>query len=98
MTYRDDYQVERPQKIHDITLKGRKTLEISGVKEVESFDNEEFLLETELGYLSIRGHNLHMKNLDVKEGVVSIEGKVDDLIYLDQQDNKTKGLFGKLFK
>lgn len=43
---------------HDVTMKGRKHLDISGVKHVESFDNEEFLLETVMGMLSVRGQNL----------------------------------------
>ncbi len=84
---------------HDITIKGRKQLDITGVKQVDSFDNEEFLLETVMGYLSIKGQNLHMKNLNVEQGNVSIEGKIYDLIYVDQnQQGKSKGLFGKLFK
>ncbi|PYZ95423.1 sporulation protein YabP [Alteribacter lacisalsi] len=87
------------QKDHNITMRGRKTLEITGVKQVESFDNEEFLLETEMGYLSIRGQHLQMKNLDVDEGNVSIQGRVDDLVYLEQgHGDKSKGFFGKLFK
>ncbi len=90
---------ERQNNDHDITLKGRRQLDITGVKQVESFDNEEFLLETVMGFLSVRGQNLHMKNLNVEQGIVSIEGKVFDLIYLDQgQQDKSKGFFGKLFK
>lgn len=84
---------------HQIIVSGRKSLEITGVKHVESFDHEEFLLETNMGFLSIRGQHLQMKNLDVDEGKVSIQGRVDDLVYLDEQHGlKTKGLFGKLFK
>ncbi|GAK09991.1 sporulation protein YabP [Geomicrobium sp. JCM 19038] len=84
---------------HEVIMKGRKLLEISGVKEVQSFDSEEFLLETVMGFLSVRGHDLHMKNLNVEEGIVSIVGKVDDLIYVDSSGSgKPKGLFGKLFK
>ncbi|MDQ0257870.1 sporulation protein YabP [Evansella vedderi] len=84
---------------HSITMRGRKTLDITGVKQVESFDNEEFLLETVMGFLSIRGQHLQMKNLDVDEGNVSIQGRIDDLVYLDEQHTgKSKGLFGKLFK
>jgi sporulation protein YabP len=66
---------------------------------VESFDNEEFLLETSMGFLAIRGYNLKMKNLNLEQGLVSIEGKVYDLVYLDQQQgDKAKGFFSKLFK
>ncbi|OZM55836.1 sporulation protein YabP [Lottiidibacillus patelloidae] len=84
---------------HDIIMRGRRAVEITGVKQVESFDNEEFLLETSMGYLSIRGQNLSMKNLDVDKGNVSIKGKVFDIVYLDeQQTEKAKGFFSKLFK
>ena len=84
---------------HDVTMKGRRLLEITGVKQVESFDNEEFLLETVMGFLSIRGQNLQMKNLDVDKGIVSIKGKIFDLVYVDEQSGeKAKGFFGKLFK
>jgi sporulation protein YabP len=84
---------------HDVIMKGRKKLEITGVKHVESFDHEEFLLETVLGYLAIRGANLRMQNLDVDQGIVDIEGKVFDLSYLDEQPGEhAKGFFSKLFK
>ncbi|ASB86651.1 sporulation protein YabP [Bacillus sonorensis] len=84
---------------HNVMMKGRKLLDISGVKQVESFDNEEFLLETVMGMLAVRGENLQMKNLDVEKGVVSIKGRVLDLVYLDeQQGEKAKGFFSKLFK
>ncbi|MBR8644970.1 sporulation protein YabP [[Brevibacterium] frigoritolerans] len=80
-------------------MKGRRLLDITGVKQVESFDNEEFLLETSMGFLSIRGQNLQMKNLDVDKGIVSIKGKIFDLVYLDEQSGrKLKDSFGKLFK
>ncbi|WP_043931785.1 sporulation protein YabP [Bacillus sp. EB01] len=84
---------------HDVIMRGRKLLDITGVKQVESFDNEEFLLETTMGFLSIKGQNLQMKNLDVDKGVVSIKGKVFELVYLDeQQGEKAKGFFSKLFR
>ena len=52
-----------------------------------------------MGYLAIKGQNLQMKNLDVDKGIVSIKGKIYDLIYLeDHQGDKAKGFFSKLFK
>jgi sporulation protein YabP len=84
---------------HDIVMKGRKLLEITGVRQVESFDNEEFLLETSMGFLAIKGENLQMKNLDVDSGIVSIKGKIYDLVYVDEPSgDKAKGFFGKLFR
>ncbi|RSL30044.1 sporulation protein YabP [Salibacterium salarium] len=98
MSFNEEPMMQRPQSHHEVVMKGRKNLEITGVKEVESFDNEEFLLETSMGFLSVRGHELHIKNLDVNDGIISIEGKVDDLVYVDQTQGKTKSFMGKLFK
>lgn len=86
-------------KRHEIKMLNRKILEISGVANVESFDSEEFLLETECGFLTIRGSGLHMKNLNLEQGMVAIEGSIDDLVYLDGgAHHKSKGFLGKLFK
>ncbi|PLR91899.1 sporulation protein YabP [Bacillus sp. T33-2] len=97
------YFESNPQKNsspdHDVVMRGRRLLEITGVKQVESFDNEEFLLETVMGFLAIKGQNLQMKNLDVDKGIVSIKGKIFDLVYLDEQHGeKAKGFFSKLFR
>lgn len=100
MNYDEKNTVQRvQQQDHFIKVNNRRNLEISGVKEVDSFDNEEFLLETVMGYLIIRGQNLQLKNLDVGEGLVSIKGKIYELSYVDeQQQEKAKGIFSKLFR
>ncbi|HLR51930.1 MAG TPA: sporulation protein YabP [Candidatus Avamphibacillus sp.] len=99
MNYYDRQPTTPEQKDHQLKINNRKLLEITGVREVDSFDNEEFLLETVMGYLIIRGHNLQLKNLDVNEGIVSIKGKVYELSYVDDhQQEKAKGIFSKLFK
>lgn len=86
-------------KRQEIKMLNRKLLEISGVLNVESFDSEEFLLETECGFMVIKGQNLHIKNLNLEQGLVAIEGLVNELAYLDGNSQvKTKGIFGKLFK
>ncbi|MDQ0216188.1 sporulation protein YabP [Oikeobacillus pervagus] len=97
--YYETSQKGSGQQDHDVVMRGRKILDITGVKQVESFDNEEFLLETVMGFLAIRGQNLHMKNLDVDKGIVSIKGRIFDLVYLDEQHGeKAKGFFSKLFR
>ena len=86
-------------KRQEIKMLNRKLLEITGVLNVESFDSEEFLLETECGYLVINGKNLHIKNLNLEQGLVAIEGFVNAMSYLDSKaQDKTKGFLGKLFK
>ncbi|MBE3594817.1 MAG: sporulation protein YabP [Candidatus Carbobacillus altaicus] len=83
----------------EIGLVNRRTLAISGVSQVDSFDSEQFLLETSEGFLLIKGENLHLKQLDLESGEVAIEGKITTLTYLDEGAGKTrKGFFGKLFR
>lgn len=84
---------------HKISVVNRKEIELTGVKEVDSFDNEEFLLETNMGFIIIRGKQLQLKNLNVEDGIVQISGRIYELIYVDeQQGERAKGLFSKLFK
>lgn len=86
-------------KRQEIKMLNRKLLEVSGVLKVESFDSEEFLLETECGFLMIKGQNLHIKNLSLEQGLVAIEGYVSELAYVDpKQQSGGKSLWGKLFK
>ena len=86
---------------HEIVLTNRNTLEVSGVIRVESFDSEEFLLQTDYGYLGIRGQGLHIKTLDLDQGRVSIEGQISDMSYLDMPvpaQEKVKSVWGRIFK
>ena len=85
---------------NEVHILNRKSMRITGVKDVESFDSEEFLLHTQQGYLAVRGKNLHMKNLNVDAGEVLIEGHVLDLMYMEQREmgEKAKGFFSRLFR
>ncbi|MCI3923260.1 sporulation protein YabP [Paenibacillus sp. TRM 82003] len=86
-------------KRQEVRLLNRRLLEVTGVLNVDSFDSEEFLLETELGFLNVKGQNLHIKNLNLEQGLVAIEGTVNAMTYLDGAGpDKTKGFLGKLFK
>ena len=85
---------------HGLTITERKNLIISGVKKIESFDSEEFLMETTLGYLVIKGSELEIIKLDTYQGNVSIKGKIDSIMYLDGNNKKENenSLLNKLFK
>ena len=87
-------------KAHDLHMQNRRQIHMTGVINVESFDSEEFLLQTELGHLTIKGQNLHIKNLSLEDGLLSIDGLVHSLAYLDpvSHHGKNKGMLGKLFK
>ena len=85
---------------HNVTINERKNIVISGVKKIDSFDNEEFLMETTMGYMVIKGSELEIVKLDTYQGNVSIKGKVNSLTYMENSGKKEKedGFFGKLFK
>lgn len=86
-------------KRQEIRMLNRKLLEISGITNVESFDSEQFLLNTECGFLEIKGQNLHIKNLSLEQGLVAIEGLVHEMAYMEANSHeKAKGFLGKLFK
>lgn len=85
---------------HNINITGRKNINITGVKKIDNFDENEFLLETNMGYLLIKGNNLEIIKLDTYQGDVSIKGKIDSLNYLESTNKKEKNesIISKLFK
>ncbi len=85
---------------HSISLNERKNLIITGVKKIDSFDDEEFLLETSMGYVVIKGESLEIIKLDTFQGNVSIKGRVNSFTYMETGTKKEKedGIFSKLFK
>ena len=86
---------------HSITITERKNLLITGVKKIENFDNEEFLLETVMGFLVVKGEDLELVKLDTLAGNVSIKGLVKGFSYLDDGNKKEKSansVFNRLFK
>lgn len=82
---------------HNITINERKNIIISGVKKIDSFDNEEFLLETTMGNLTIKGNDLEIIKLDTYQGNVSIKGVIVSLSYMENV-KKEEGMFSKLFR
>lgn len=85
---------------HKIILTGRILSNITGVKDVISFDVKEIFLETALGMLTVKGKDLHMKRLSLDKGEVDIEGEVVSMVYSDMESlGKTgESLFARMFK
>jgi len=85
---------------HGISLAERKNVVVTGVKKIDSFDNEEFLMDTTLGFLSIKGEGLEIIKLDTYQGNVSIKGRIDSFTYMDtgMKKSKEETFIGKLFK
>ena len=85
---------------HSINITNRKNINISGVKKIESFDESEFLLETNMGFLKINGSNLEIIKLDTYQGNVDIKGKIDSFNYIEdtKKVDRQESILSKLFK
>ena len=80
-------------------VSGSKKVSIAGIKKINSFDNEEFLLETSAGPLGIKGKDLEIIKLDTYEGTIMIKGVVDAFSYFDTgKSKKENSIITKLFK
>lgn len=89
-----------PEKDHqNITLRDRKKLMITGVHNVESFNEECIVVDTELGILVVRGVDMHINKLDVESSALDVEGEIAVIEYLDQTVPQRKsGFLSGLFR
>ncbi len=85
---------------HSINILERKNILVIGVNEIESFDVTEFLMETVMGYLALKGEELELLKLDTMQGNVSIKGLLKSFSYLDDNLKKEKesSIISRLFK
>ena len=96
--YGENFILEEKQTsgTHKLTMLARKTLSLTGVKEVISFDTKEVVLATTQGMLVVRGDGLNVNRLLVEHGEVDIEGRVDSMIY-SERGKKEEALWKRLF-
>ena len=85
-----------PALSHHVALEEREQLVISGVEEVESFDESAIYLTTAQGGLEIQGDGLHIEKLSLDGGDLKVEGRVNALIY-DTDGRARGGWLGRLF-
>ncbi|SFC66922.1 sporulation protein YabP [Clostridium uliginosum] len=86
-------------KNSSLSLENRQKLTLSGVVEVISFDSQKIDLTTILGNLSIKGEELKMNKLDVKNGDIIINGSIASMIYSGKETKKSKeSIITRLFK
>ena len=86
----------RPELSHRIMLEEREQLVISGVEEVESFDENTILLTTAQGALEIQGEGLHIEKLSLDGGDLRVEGRVHALLYESEAGRRGGGFLSRL--
>lgn len=85
-------------KNQNIFLEDRKKLNITGVEQVESFNDNTIVLITVKGGITIKGENLNINKLNLDDGNVKIEGNINGIVYSNKEISRKGNLFEKMFK
>lgn len=91
----NDYN-SMPQTAHRLELTGREHLTVSGVEDVERFDETGIVMSTSAGTLVVTGEDLHIGKLSLDGGELRVEGRVDSVSYEDDGTGRG-GFFSRLF-
>lgn len=95
----DDKKLVRSRS-HSILMENRERVTITGVQDVDSFDESAVLLVADLGYITLHGFDLHISKLSLEEGQLIVEGEITGVEYSDHEamGGKSGGFLKKLFK
>ena len=82
---------------HNLILEERGSLTVTGVEDIDSFDDQTVVIYTGLGELTVRGNQLHIGRIDLQAGELELQGQVDALTYADQPAVRG-GFFARIFR
>ena len=88
----------QPKTNHSIIMENRRTMNISGITDVDSFDDRAVCLYTQLGELTIQGKELHIDSISVETGNMTITGDIWAVIYGDKDRHGPLSALGRLFR
>lgn len=83
------------QKPHSVIMEERARMSITGVEDVERFDEDEVILLTSRGSLVVRGSSLHIGRLSLETGALTLDGSVTELSY--EESAPGGSLWSRLF-
>lgn len=83
---------------HTLILENRKQLSLSGVTDVDCFDEREIVLYTRLGELTITGKDLHINAVSIENGNMTVEGDIWSVQYGDRDKQNPLTMLGRLFR
>jgi sporulation protein YabP len=96
LSERGIFSVQTP-KSHSIIVENRKKIIITGVSDVESFNETDIILVTHAGGLKIRGRNFEVGRVSVESGDFEMTGEIMSLHYSDL-DRTPNNIITKLFR
>ena len=82
---------------HNLILEERGSLTVTGVEDIDSFDDQTVVIYTGLGELTVRGNQLHIERIDLQAGELELQGQVYALTYADQPAVRG-GFFARIFR
>lgn len=82
---------------HLLSLENRNQLRATGVLDVDSFDERNVVILTNMGVLTVEGEDLHINQLNVGDGDIAVEGQINRLQYTDLK-GKSGGMLKSLFR
>ena len=85
-------------QLHEVLVRERGEMRITGVTEVESFDEMGVSLRTLRGDMTVEGQGLRVGVLDVDRGIVTLSGRIDGIFYSTEDSGEKRGLLGRLFR
>ena len=84
---------------HNVILEDRRRLTVSGVSDVDSFDEQTVIVFTQMGELTVKGEDLHINRLSLEIGELALEGDITALTYTDRAQKPQQGSFwGRVFR
>lgn len=84
---------------HEIKITDRNIISLTGINKISSFDDQEFLMESNMGIILLKGEGLEIVKLDTHDGNVKIKGKLISFAYIENvKKNKEESIISKLFK
>lgn len=90
-----DEKAKSPAKVHTLTLDERSRLTVTGVDDVESFDETVIVMNTQKGDLIVRGSGLHIGKISLDVGELRVEGLISELSYEERAEHG--GFWSRLF-
>ena len=85
-----------PAAVHRLELVGRERLGVSGVEEVDRFEEGGIVRATSAGTLVVTGEDLHIGKLSLDGGELHVDGRIDSVTYEDEEQSRG-GFFSRLF-
>ena len=82
---------------HTVHMEDREKAMITGVQELGSFNEEEVLLVTDEGLLTIEGEGLHIDRLNLEDGQLIVKGFIYGFSY-EEDEEPASGILSRLFR